>query len=251
MLQKLILDLFLILENNPKQPLHARNSFINQIFWKRIIKKLYKRQLYFSFEPHVIRITLASHSYVARMYSYVIRMSLVCTRMSSVCHSYTHTYVLACHPCVTRVWFYHEPRSSNATLNVHKLSLIFILGFCQYQHKEEIQSLRKLIFYKCCTHWQEIAIQRCIQNPVKHLRRSILKILQTLHRRYLLGFWLCLCNYFISNGDCYVVMSTKNIFLYENQQLAKNAQTLDKNIFLWTFQLRLLILCAWKLILHF
>ena len=189
--------------------------------------------------------------YVTGMYSYFIRMSLVCTRMSSVCHSYTHTYVLACHPCVTRVWFYHEPRSSNATLNVHKLSLIFILGFCQYQHKEEIQSLRKLIFYKCCTHWQEIAIQRCIQNPVKHLRRSILKILQTLHRRYLLGFWLCLCNYFISNGDCHVVMSTKNIFLYENQQLAKNAQTLDKNIFLWTFQLRLLILCAWKLILHF
>ena len=102
MLQKLILDLFLILENNPKQPLHARNSFINQIFWKRIIKKLYKRQLYFSFEPHVIRITLASHSYVARMYSYVIRMSLVCTRMSSICH----WYVLVFHPYVTGMYSY-------------------------------------------------------------------------------------------------------------------------------------------------
>ena len=26
--------------NNPKQPLHARNSFKNKIFWKRVIKKL-------------------------------------------------------------------------------------------------------------------------------------------------------------------------------------------------------------------
>ena len=33
------LDPFLILLNNPKQPLHARNSFQNKIFWKRIIKK--------------------------------------------------------------------------------------------------------------------------------------------------------------------------------------------------------------------
>ena len=31
---------------------------------------------------------LVCHPYVTRMYSYVIRMSLVCTRMSSVCHSY-------------------------------------------------------------------------------------------------------------------------------------------------------------------
>ena len=96
---------------------------------------------------------LVCHPYVTRMYSYVFRMSLVCTRMSSVCHSYTHSYVLVCHPCVTRMWFYHEPWSFNATLNVHNLSLIFILTFCQYQHKEEIQSLRKLIFYKYGTHW--------------------------------------------------------------------------------------------------
>ena len=31
--------LFLILENNPKQPLHARKCFENKTFWKRIIKK--------------------------------------------------------------------------------------------------------------------------------------------------------------------------------------------------------------------
>ena len=37
--QKLVPDLFLIFVNNPKQPLHARNSFENKIFWKRIIKK--------------------------------------------------------------------------------------------------------------------------------------------------------------------------------------------------------------------
>ena len=36
---KLVLDPFLVLLNNPKQPLHARNCFKNKIFWKRIIKK--------------------------------------------------------------------------------------------------------------------------------------------------------------------------------------------------------------------
>ena len=29
----------IILENNPKQPLHARNPFKSKIFWERIIKK--------------------------------------------------------------------------------------------------------------------------------------------------------------------------------------------------------------------
>ena len=37
--QKLFLNLFLILVNNPKRPLHTRNSFKNKIFCKRIIKK--------------------------------------------------------------------------------------------------------------------------------------------------------------------------------------------------------------------
>ena len=32
-------DPFVILLNNPKQPLHTRNSFKNKIFWKSIIKK--------------------------------------------------------------------------------------------------------------------------------------------------------------------------------------------------------------------
>ena len=36
--QKLVPDHFFILVNNQKQPLHARNSFENKIFWKRIIK---------------------------------------------------------------------------------------------------------------------------------------------------------------------------------------------------------------------
>ena len=40
--QKLVPDPFLILVNNPKQPLHARNSFKNKIFWKRIIKQPWK-----------------------------------------------------------------------------------------------------------------------------------------------------------------------------------------------------------------
>ena len=37
--QKLVPDPFLILVNNPKQPLHVRHSFKNKRFWKRIIKK--------------------------------------------------------------------------------------------------------------------------------------------------------------------------------------------------------------------
>ena len=111
--QKLTPDHFLVWYN-PKQSLHARNSFKNRIFWKRIIKKVLKGSLYFSFEPHVITVSLACtcmscvchsyvlvcHSYVTRMYSNVIRMSLVCTRISFVCHS----YVLLCHPYKTRMY---------------------------------------------------------------------------------------------------------------------------------------------------
>ena len=111
--QKLIGDPVLILVNNPKQQLHASNPFANRIFKKRIIKKVLKSWLYFSFKPHVIGMSLACacmscvshsyvlvcHSYVTRMYSYFIRMSLVCTRMSFVCHS----YVLVCHSYVIRM----------------------------------------------------------------------------------------------------------------------------------------------------
>ena len=49
MQQKIVPDLFIILVNNPKQPLHPRNPFKSKIFWKRIIKKPEKRQLYFLF----------------------------------------------------------------------------------------------------------------------------------------------------------------------------------------------------------
>ena len=37
--QKLVADPFLILVNNPKQPLHMQNYFQNKMFLKRIIKK--------------------------------------------------------------------------------------------------------------------------------------------------------------------------------------------------------------------
>ena len=47
--QKLAPDLFLILLNTPKQPLHARKSFKNKTFWKRIIKKPSESWLYFFF----------------------------------------------------------------------------------------------------------------------------------------------------------------------------------------------------------
>ena len=87
----------------------------------------YSIRMSFACHPYVTRISLVCHPYVTRMYSYVIRMSLVCTRMSSVCHSYVlyvtrmslactrmsfvcHSYVLVCHPCDTRMCFYHEPQ---------------------------------------------------------------------------------------------------------------------------------------------
>ena len=37
--QNLVSDPFLILVNNPEQPLHVRNSFKRKIFWQRVIKK--------------------------------------------------------------------------------------------------------------------------------------------------------------------------------------------------------------------
>ena len=112
---KLIPDPFLILVNNPKQPLHARNSFTNRIFWKRIIQKF--KKVNFTFLSN--RLSSACHShvpvcdaYVTRIYSYVIRMSLVCTRMSSVCHS----YVLVCHPYVACTYSYIIRRHSYVVL---------------------------------------------------------------------------------------------------------------------------------------
>ena len=38
-IQKIVPNPFLVLLNNPKQPLDTRNSFKNKVFWKRIIKK--------------------------------------------------------------------------------------------------------------------------------------------------------------------------------------------------------------------
>ena len=46
--QKLVPGPFLILVNNPKQPLHARSSFKNKIFWNRIIKKPSKTLFFLS-----------------------------------------------------------------------------------------------------------------------------------------------------------------------------------------------------------
>ena len=43
--RKLAPDPFIISLNNPKQPLHARNSFLKKIIWKRIIKKILKNLL--------------------------------------------------------------------------------------------------------------------------------------------------------------------------------------------------------------
>ena len=50
MYQKLAPDHFLILLNNQKQPLNARNSFWNKIFCKKIIKNPLKSWLYVFFQ---------------------------------------------------------------------------------------------------------------------------------------------------------------------------------------------------------
>ena len=50
MQQKLVPDLFIILVNNPKQPLHARNYF-KRYFERGLSKSLKKGNFIFSFEP--------------------------------------------------------------------------------------------------------------------------------------------------------------------------------------------------------
>ena len=89
--QELIPGPFLILLSNPKQPFHARNSFTNQIFWKKALKKIALFFFQTACYPYVNQChsyVTCMYSYVIRIYSYVILMSLVCTRMSFVCHSY-------------------------------------------------------------------------------------------------------------------------------------------------------------------
>ena len=49
--QKLVPGSFLVLENSPKQPMNARNSFENKLFWKRITKKLKKVNVVCYFAP--------------------------------------------------------------------------------------------------------------------------------------------------------------------------------------------------------
>ena len=87
----LIPDPFLILVNNPKQPLHARNS--SQIrYFERESSKGFKKD----------KFIFLSNRMSSVCHSHAIRMSLVCTRMSSVCHS----YILVCHPYVSRMYSY-------------------------------------------------------------------------------------------------------------------------------------------------
>ena len=44
--QNLVLDSFFILVNNPKQPLHARNSFKNKVFERGLSKTLKKLTIF-------------------------------------------------------------------------------------------------------------------------------------------------------------------------------------------------------------
>ena len=49
--QELVLNCFLILVNDPKQPLHARNSFKNRCFERGLSKSIEKVHFIIPFEP--------------------------------------------------------------------------------------------------------------------------------------------------------------------------------------------------------
>ena len=105
--KKLIPDPFLVLVNNPKQPLDARNFVTNPIFWKRICKKVNfiflsnrMSSVCHSYVISMSLVLLVCHPYITRMCSYDIRMALACTRISSVCLS----YVLVCQSSVVLPW---------------------------------------------------------------------------------------------------------------------------------------------------
>ena len=77
---------WLLAKNHHLQP--PKTTFLPQIILKIKIQKL-----------QILYTILKCHLYVTCMYSCVIRMSVGATCMSSVCHS----YVLVCHPYVTRM----------------------------------------------------------------------------------------------------------------------------------------------------
>ena len=56
MQKKLVQNLFIILVNNPKQPLHARTYFKSKIFRKSIIKKPFKKGNFLFFRAQSLSI---------------------------------------------------------------------------------------------------------------------------------------------------------------------------------------------------
>ena len=74
---------------------------------------------------------LVCHPYVTRMYSYVIRMPLVCTRMSSACQS----NVLVCHLYVTRMYSYVTLVYSYVTL------MSIVSGFTMNPHTSRLDNI--------------------------------------------------------------------------------------------------------------
>ena len=101
--QKLIPDSFFVLLNNQNR--HYMQEILLQIkYFERELSKCFKKDN-FIFLSNCMLECHRSHSYVLVCHPCITRMSLACTRMSSVCHS----NVLVCHPYVTRMWFYHEP----------------------------------------------------------------------------------------------------------------------------------------------
>ena len=85
--------------NNEWPLMHARSSFLKEDYLKASKRLTVFLSDYMSSVFHSY--VLVCHPYVTRMYSYAIRRSLVCTRMISVCHS----YVLSYHSYVIRLWF--------------------------------------------------------------------------------------------------------------------------------------------------
>ena len=85
---------------------------------------------------------LACHRYVNRMYSYLICMSIVCTRISFVCHS----YVLVCHPYVTRLWFYQEPK-----WNIQFFCFLNIYFLTSHEHFSQLNTPVIVLTTNCGT----------------------------------------------------------------------------------------------------
>ena len=94
-------------------------------------------------------------------------------------------------------WFYYNKRFYN--------NFSFFFGMSQKNNVKASQKSQSADFDFFSSGWR-ILLQKCIQNPVKHLILSVLQkwltrrlkavnyFLKTLHLRYSTWFWISLCD---------------------------------------------------------